>query len=96
MRESTPKIVVFAIFKTIEFLFLNASAGPIEQVWKATAKISFPAPTETLRSCQPCREQQQPLTQMAYKKGLVGDTLTCGASLVLGFPAALPGLRSLA
>lgn len=97
MQEPTSKTVVFAVFKTIELIsFLNASAGPVGKAWKATAKISFPGPPETLRGCQYYREQQRSLTQMAYKKGLVRDTLTCGASPALGFPAALPGLCSLA
>ena len=51
MRESTAKIVTFfQFFKTIESVisFLNALAGPVEKVWKATAKISLQAPHRDL------------------------------------------------
>lgn len=69
-KSQQPKSPFLQFFKTIELVisFLNASAGPVEKVWKATAKISFQLPTETLSGCQLCREQQQTLTQMAYKK----------------------------
>lgn len=50
MQESTAKTVIFAVFKTMVFVisFLNASAGPAEKVWKATAKISFQPPHRDL------------------------------------------------
>ena len=49
--DPTSKIVTFfQFFKTIESVisFLNASAGPVEKVWKATAKISLQAPHRDL------------------------------------------------
>lgn len=57
---------------------------------KRQLRLASNLPTETLSGCQLCSEQQQALTQMAYKKGLVRGTLTCQGSSGTRIPSGPP------
>lgn len=93
MQDSTAKIVIFAVFKTMEFVisFLNASAGPVEKVWKATAKISLQLPhPRPWAAVSSAGNSSKPSCKWPIKKDLVRGTLTCQGCSGTRIPSGPP------